>query len=131
MHPITIAASPLTYAEYRKLSFVDFRTRYPVYYIGLPAFTFFILLVFIVLIANENIATIEWQNLRTPILMLGAVVLIWVGTWHSLRRNYRKNSALSNGAAYYLDEQSITQEGNSQESVLWSNIARTAVQSGQ
>lgn|GEM_PF-4279024 len=131
MQPISIAASPLTYAEYRKLSFADFRTRYPLYYIGLPAFTIFLLLVIVAMVANAAIATLAWQNFRATILMFGAVVLIWVGTWYSLRQNYRKNSVIRNGAAYYLTAQEITQKGEFSEVVLWSNIARTAVQSGR
>ena len=103
------------------------RKRYPFYYIGLPAFT---LLIIAVVTATADIDAIEWQQLRTILLMLGVVVVVWVGTWHNLRQSYRKNNALRNGAVYHLDEQGISQEGSSLEPVLWSNIARTAVQSG-
>ena len=130
MQPISIAASPLTYAEYRRLSLADFRKRYPLYYVGLPAFTLFTLLIVVVMTAGEDVGALEWQHLRTTLLMLGMVVAIWVGTRYNLRQSYRKNSALSSGAVYYLDEQDIRQEGSLAEPVLWSNIARTAVQSG-
>lgn len=131
MQPIEIAASPLTYTEYRKLSLADFRVRYPFYYIGLPGITILLLVVITAVIATDETASIEWIEIRTPTLMLGIAALIWSATLHSLRRDYKKNNSLRNGVAYHLDERGLTQGNNFNEPVLWSNIAKTAIQSGR
>ena len=59
MQPIAIAASPLTYTEYRKLSLTDFRVRYPFYYIGLPAITLLPLVVLAAVVAMDVTSSIE------------------------------------------------------------------------
>lgn len=76
MQPIEIAASPLTYTEYRKLSLADFRVRHPFYYIGLPGITILLLVVITAVIATDETASIEWIEIRTPTLMLGIAALI-------------------------------------------------------
>jgi hypothetical protein len=131
MQPIRIAASPLTYVEYRKLSLADFRTRYPIYYIGLPIFSAILLIILLIIIADTGIATLRWQDVDSLVLLLLVVVVVWGGTWFSLQRNYKTNETLKNGIGYRLDEQGITLDGSVSTTVLWSNIARNAVQSGQ
>lgn len=131
MQPITIAASPLTYNEYRKLSLAEFRVRYPFYYIGLPIITLLPLIFIAAAVAMDGTAAVKWQDIRTPTLLFGTVALIWTATLYSLRRDYRKNSSLRDGVVYQLDEQGLTQEGSPKELILWSNIAKTALQSGK
>lgn len=131
MQPIVIAASPLTYAEYLKLSLVDFRVRYPFYYIGLPAITLLPLLIIAAVIAMDATASIEWTDIRIPALLFGIAVLIWAATLYSLRRDYTKNNSLRDKAVCYLDEHGLIQESSSREVILWSNIAKTAIQFGK
>ena len=131
MQPIAIAASPLTYTEYRKLSLIDFRVRYPFYYIGLPAITLLPLVVIAAVAVLDGTSSIDWQFIRTPVSLFGIAALIWGATLYSLRRDYRRNSSLRDGVIYRLDERGLAQEGNSEELILWSNIAKTAVQVGK
>jgi hypothetical protein len=131
MQPIVIAATPLAYADYKKLIFADLRVRHPFLYIGLPIILFIPLIIIAVMIADAGIAAIMWKDVQTLVLMSGASVMIWVATWYSVRRNYFKTSTLRNGTVYRLDEQGITRETPTQELVLWSDIARTGKQSGQ
>ena len=131
MQPIVIAASPLTYAEYKKLCHADLRIRYPYFYIGLPIFSIIPLIIIAILIADKGIALVEWQTLRTLLLPSGISVIVWLTTWYSLRRNYKQSKALENGTIYRLDEQMIIRESTSLEMVTWSDIAKTAKQYGQ
>ena len=131
MQPIVIAASPLTYAEYEKLSFADLRIRNPYLYIFFPVIALIPLIYFAVIAADEGVGVIEWQEIQLFVLVLGASAIFWIATWLSLRRNYSRNTALSNGMIYRLDEHGITRNNNPQELITWSNIAKTAKQSGQ
>lgn len=114
MQPIAIAASPLTYTEYRKLSLTDFRVRYPFYYIGLPTITLLPLVVIAAVVALDGTSSIDWQFIRTPVSLFGIAALVWGATLYSLRRDYRKNSSLRDGVIYRLDERGLAQEGNSE-----------------
>ena len=58
MQPIVITASPLAYAECKKVIFVDLRTRHPFLYIGLPIIVFIPLIFIAVMVAGEGFAAI-------------------------------------------------------------------------
>ncbi len=131
MQPIVITASPLAYADYKKIIFSDLRTRHPFLCIGLPIIAFIPLIFIAVIAADGGFAVIEWKNIQTLALISGASIIVWIATWYSLRRNYNKTDALRNGTVYCLDEQGITRESTTQELILWSDIARTGKQSGQ
>ena len=131
MQPITIAASPLTYAEYRKLIFAEFRNRHPAFYISLPIILLITLVFLGVIVIDTGFGAVDWQSARPLLLISGAILLIWIATWYSLRRNYRQSNIIRNGIIYRLDEKGIVQEDGDQESILWSNIEKTATASGQ
>jgi hypothetical protein len=131
MQPIVITASPLEYTKYRKLMLADLCSKQPFLYIFLPVISFIPLIVIAVTAADEGIAAIDWQSIQIFGLMLGVSAVIWLGTWYSLRRGYRQNSALKNGTTYYLDEQGIRWESNPQGLVSWFDVTRAAKQSGQ
>ena len=131
MQFITVAASPLTYAEYKKLMFADLRARHAFQFIFLPIFSLILLIIVVVIIADAGLAATEWQELIPLLLMPAGSAFILFATWLSLRQKYRNVSDLSNGAIYRLSEQEIVRDGTTQEPILWSNISRTARQSGQ
>ena len=131
IHPIIIAASPLTYAEYKKLMFADLRARHPFQFIGLPILSLILLIIAVVIVADGGIAATDWQEITPLLLMPAGAAFIWIATWLSLRQKYRQAETLSNGTVYQLNEREIIRDSSPQEPILWSNIARTAKQSGQ
>ncbi|MDO7876275.1 hypothetical protein Q5H93_16135 [Hymenobacter sp. ASUV-10] len=131
MSSIVIAASPLTYAEYQKLSLADARARHPKQYIFLPLFSIIPLVVTATLLANNDFATIGWDTLGILLLLPAISTIVWLATWLTIRRNYSRNEVLRNGVVYHLDAQRIVQEGNIPQTILWSDIARNAKQVGE
>lgn len=131
MEPITIAASPLTYSEYKKLSLADLRTRHPYQYIGLPIFSIILLIITVPLIISEGVAAIGWETIGTLLFLPVVSAVILLATWLTLSRNYKQKSSIKNGQVCHLNEQGITFESNILQTVTWSDIARTAKQSGQ
>ena len=131
MHPIVIAASPLTYAEYKKLMFADLRARHPFQFVFLPILSLVLLIVVVVIIADEGITAAKLQEITPLLLMPAGSAFILIATLLSLRQKYRNVSDLSSGTVYRLNEQEIVRDSIPQEPILWSNIARTARQSGK
>ena len=131
MQPIVLAASPLTYAHYRKLSFADFRVRHTFFYITLPFILLVTVVVIAAIVAGAGITALKWQDLRTLVLMSGVAIVVLLATLFSLRQTYGASSILQNGTVYRLDEKGLTQEGVVSETILWSNIEKTAVLSNQ
>ncbi|WP_223649104.1 hypothetical protein [Hymenobacter psoromatis] len=130
MQPIVIAAFPLTYAEYRKLSFAEYRARHPAIYVSLPIILLITLIFLALIVVDAGFAAVDWQSARPLLLISGAILLIWIATWYSLRRNYSQSNTIKDGIAYRLDEQGIAPDGD-RELTLWSNIEKTATSSGQ
>lgn len=131
MQQIVVAASPLTYSEYKKLMFADLRARHLPRLIGFAFLSLVMLLIVGVALYDEGLTAKNLQDLAIPMIFPAGLVFIWIATWLSWRKQYYKSDALQNGAAYYLNDREIVLEGLSQESILWSNIDRTAKQVGQ
>lgn len=131
MQPIVIAASPLTYAEYKKLMLSDLRARHLLRLIGFAFLSFILLIIVVEALYDEGLTVKNLQGLAIPMIFPAGLAFIWITTWLSWRKHYYQSDALRNGATYYLNDQKIVREGISQESILWSNINRTAKQTGQ
>ncbi|MFD2720314.1 hypothetical protein ACFST9_16435 [Hymenobacter monticola] len=131
MQQIVIAASPLTYSEYKKLMFADLQARHLPRLISFAFLSFVMLLIVGVALYDEELTAKNLQALAIPIIFPAGLVFIWIATWQSWRKQYYQSDALQNGAAYYLNDREIVLEGLSQEPILWSNVERTAKQVGQ
>ncbi len=131
MQQIIIAPSPLSYTEYKKLMFADLRARHLPRLIGFAFLSLTMLTIVGISLYDEGLTTKNLQDLALPMLFPAGLVFIWIATWLSWRKQYHQSDALRNGATYYLNDQEVVRNELSQESILWSNIERTAKQTGQ
>lgn len=131
MQQIIIASTPLSYTEYKKLMFADLRARHLLRLIGFAFFSLILLVIIGVVLYDEGLTAENLQELAIPIIFPAGLVFIWITTWLSWRKHYHQSDALRNGVTYHLDDREIVREGISQESILWSNVDRTAKQAGQ
>ncbi len=131
MQQIIIAPSPLAYTEYKKLMFADLRARHLPRLISFAFLSLTILIIIRIALHDEGLTAKNLQELALPMLFPAGLVFIWIATWLSWRKQYHQSDALRNGATYYLNDREVIRESLSQESILWSNINRTAKQAGQ
>jgi hypothetical protein len=131
MQQIVIAASPLSYSEYKGLMQSDLRARHLPRLIGFAFLSLILLIIVGVTLYDEGLTAETLQGLAIPTIFPAGLAFIWITTWMNWRKQYYQSDALRNGAIYYLNDREIVREGLSQESILWSNIERTAKQAGQ
>ncbi|MCI1186148.1 hypothetical protein MON38_01865 [Hymenobacter sp. DH14] len=131
MQQVVIAPTLLSYTEYKKLMFADLRVRHLPRLIGFAFLSLAMLIIVGVALYDEGLTAKNLQDLALPMLFPAGLVSIWIATWLSWRKQYYQSDALRNGVTYYLNDQEIVRKGLSRESILWSNIDRTAKQAGQ
>jgi len=88
MQQIVIAASPLSYAEYKNLMFADLRARHLPRLIGFAFLSLTMLIVVGVALYNEGLTAKNLQDLALPMLFPAGLVFIWITTWLSWRKQY-------------------------------------------